>query len=72
MIPEFHNLQHSAKDVIITSLKGLVGATSTLGALVASLQAEITGWLQVVSLIVGIAVGIVTIWSIINRTKRGS
>lgn len=47
-------------------MKGLLGSAAATGGALFSLQ-DIEAWLRIGSLGVGIAVGLVTIWSIVRR-----
>lgn len=48
---------------------GLVGGGSTLMGVILSNISQIEAWLRVASLIVGIAVGIATLWQICRRKR---
>lgn len=48
---------------------GLVGGGSTLMGVILSNISEIEAWLRVSSLLVGIAVGIATLWQICRRKR---
>ena len=50
-------------------LKGLIGFSSTMLGIVTSNLDQIEAWLRITSLLVGITVGIATIWSLTRRRK---
>jgi hypothetical protein len=50
-------------------VKGIVGTLATTGGIIMSLLPEIEAILRVISLLVGIGVGIVTIRSILRRKQ---
>lgn len=50
-------------------LKGLIGVGSTMLGIVTSNLDQIEAWLRITSLLVGITVGIATIWSLTRRRK---
>lgn len=53
----------------VDAIKGVVGVSSvTLGSIIS--HADIEYWLRVTSLVVGIAVGLVTIWSITRKSRK--
>ena len=52
-----------------TLVKGIIGVAAPVGGAVISALQSIEAWLRVGSLCVGITVGIVTIWSLIKKTK---
>lgn len=54
-------------DIHNTLLKGIVGVTAPLIGIATSIQ-DIENYLRVGSLVVGILVGLVTIWSIIRKS----
>lgn len=54
---------------VVDAVKGVIGTAATTGGIVMSLLPEIEAILRVVSLVVGIAVGIVTIRSILRRKQ---
>ena len=52
-----------------TVVRGIIGVVAPVGGAVISALQSIEAWLRVGSLLVGITVGIVTIWSLIKKTK---
>ena len=50
-------------------LKGLIGVGSTMLGIITSNLDQIESWLRIASLLVGIAVGIATVWSLTRRRK---
>ena len=54
----------------LTAGKGALGMTATTAASVVSTLPTVEIWLRIVSLIVGIAVGIATFISIVRKLKR--
>lgn len=50
-------------------LKGLIGVSSTMLGIVTSNLDQIEAWLRITSLLVGITVGIATVWSLTRRRK---
>ena len=51
-------------------LKGTIGFTASIGAIVFSTISTLIPWLQALSLIVGIGVGLMTFYSIRKEDKR--
>ena len=56
-------------DNIAVLKTGLVGGGSTMTALIVSNIQTIEAWLRICSLLVGIAVGIATLWQICRRKR---
>lgn len=56
-------------DNIAVLKTGLVGGGSTVTAFIVSNMESIEAWLRVTSLLVGIAVGIATLWQICRRRR---
>jgi cytochrome c biogenesis protein CcdA len=54
----------------VTTSKGIFGMSATGGSFYVSTLPEIEAWLRVISLIVGIAVGVGTLVSIIRHKKE--
>ena len=54
-----------------TVTKGLVGMSATGGSFYVSILPKVEAWLRIISLLIGIAVGIATLISIV-RTKNKS
>jgi hypothetical protein len=55
---------------LVTAAKGALGVGATTGGFYVSILPRIEAWLRIVSLVVGIAVGLVTFVSIVRqRTK---
>lgn len=50
-------------------LKGSLGIGFSLGAAVVSSLSDVEQWLRIGSLVVGITVGLVTLWSILRKNK---
>jgi len=50
-------------------LKGAIGTGSTMLGIIMSNLDEIEAWLRITSLLVGITVGIATVWSLTRRRK---
>lgn len=57
-------------DQMMDLTKGAASASTSILAVIVSLQDKIETVLRFTSLIVGIACGLVTIWSMIRRSKR--
>lgn len=53
-----------------TLAKGLVGTLATSGGVAVSTLGWIEVWLRIISLLVGIAVGIATLISIIRKNRK--
>jgi hypothetical protein len=51
-------------------LKALVGVVAPAGGTTVSMIAQVESWLRVTSLVVGIAVGLATLISIIRKNKK--
>lgn len=54
-------------DNVCDAVKGILGTAATTGGIIMSLLPEIEAILRIISLLIGIAVGIVTIRSILRR-----
>jgi F0F1-type ATP synthase assembly protein I len=64
-IQQYTDSQNLVQDVA----RGIVGAgSSILGLLVSNIE-TIEAWLRITSLLVGIAVGIATLWQIFRRKR---
>ncbi|MGN6553260.1 MAG: hypothetical protein ACTHLW_06015 [Verrucomicrobiota bacterium] len=50
-----------------TMLKGIVGIIFPAGGITVSTMSQVEGWLRIASLLVGIAVGVVTFWKLIRK-----
>ena len=55
---------------LVTAAKGAVGVSATTGGFYVSIMPKIEAWLRITSLLVGIAVGLVTIVSLIRNQKQ--
>jgi hypothetical protein len=65
----FSAIQNYIHDHGPTLLKGTCGIIATVGTSVVSALANVEAWLRIVSLLVGISVGVATFWSIIQKKK---
>lgn len=54
----------------MTFAKGMVGVIAPVGGTIVSTLQWLEPFLRVLSLLVGISVGVVTIWSLIKKTKE--
>jgi ABC-type nickel/cobalt efflux system permease component RcnA len=50
--------------------QGTIGFLASAGSLAVSFSNAVEIWLRIASLIIGIAVGCVSIWSIVRNTRR--
>jgi len=57
------------KDVGIAVAQGTGGMAATFGPAIVSMMAQAEAWLRLVSLVVGIAIGVATFISIIRRMR---
>lgn len=63
-------MQENIKTNIVTAFKGFAGTTSASGGIYVSLLPSVEAWLRIIALLLGIAVSIVTIWSIIRNWRE--
>ena len=66
------DLDHVHESIFPSVARGAVGIAATFGGTVVSLLPEIEAWLRIVSLCVGICVGLFTIRSIIKGSNPKS
>jgi hypothetical protein len=59
-----------ANHITVTSMKGMLGMTATGSGLYVSTLPEIEAWLRIISLCIGISVGIATFISIVRHKKK--
>lgn len=50
--------------------KGIIGVGFNVLALITSAQEEVEWWLRIVSLLIGCAVGLLTIYSFVRKFRR--
>lgn len=62
--------QFFGTESVVTSLKGAVGMSATTGGMYVSLLSQVEAWLRIISLLVGITVGVATLISIIRNKNR--
>jgi hypothetical protein len=60
------------KDVSVreTLIRGSIGTTTSLGATIVSLLPQVEAWLRVVSLLVGIAVGVASFVVVVQKRRE--
>ena len=58
------------KELYATVVKGATGVGASAGGVYVSILPQVEAWLRVASLVAGIAVACVTIWSIIKRGRQ--
>lgn len=56
----------------VTLVKGVIGMAASSGSFVISMLAQVEAWLRVVSLLIGITVGILSALSIWRKMRRGN
>lgn len=56
-------------ETLITAAKGAVGITATTSGAYVSLLPQVEAWLRIISLLMGIVVGLATLVSIIRNQK---
>lgn len=71
MIPrdEIANFEHHTANAA-DLWRGIIGSSFTLGSFTVSQMETLEAWLRIISLLVGIAVGVATLWSIYRRNSR--
>ena len=62
-------MEEHLKQNIATAFKGILGTVSPITGAVVSSTVEFETWLRILSLIVGISVGIASLWSILRNRK---
>jgi cytochrome c biogenesis protein CcdA len=55
---------------VVTSTKGMFGMSAIGSGFYVSFLPEVEAWLRVISLIIGIAVGVATFYSIVRHKKE--
>jgi fructose-specific phosphotransferase system IIC component len=57
-------------ETVVTAAKGAVGVSATSGGLYVSLLPKFEAWLRIISLVIGIAVGVATFISIVRSKSK--
>ena len=57
-------------ETLATAAKGAVGVSATSGSLYVSLLPKLEAWLRIISLLIGIAIGIATFVSIVRSKQK--
>ena len=58
-------------DTVSTFAKGTVGLSATSGGLYVSFLPKLEAWLRIISLLIGIAIGVATFISIVRNKSKG-
>ena len=56
-------------ELLTTAAKGFTGVMFSAGGVGVSILPEIETWLRLTSLVVGLTVGLITLWSLLHKKK---
>jgi fructose-specific phosphotransferase system IIC component len=57
-------------EILATAAKGAVGMSATSGGIYVSILPKVEAWLRIISLLIGIAIGVVTFISIVRAKTK--
>jgi hypothetical protein len=63
-------MSHPQQDIAHTLSNGIIGTATTVLGVLTSFQEDLEFWLRVLSLLVGLSIGVVTLWNLIKAARK--